>query len=148
MNSTSSSNLVHSQCSASQCPVWAKAGDLPSISSCVVACGSGRPNQTPPVSPARRAIDRATRLRWLAGRRDERQAWDAFESVDGVPLERAILQSPYWRTSESGFAISHANAAHKGQGIGPRGASTGCGYSMQEAPSSSTIPPTMEHAAA
>jgi eukaryotic-like serine/threonine-protein kinase len=49
------------------------------------------------VSPARRSIDRSTRLRWLAGRREERQAWDAFESVDGVPLERAILQSRHWR---------------------------------------------------
>jgi hypothetical protein len=41
---------------------------------------------TPPVAAARRAVVRGTRLRWLAGRRIEDEAWDAYEVVEGVPL--------------------------------------------------------------
>jgi uncharacterized RDD family membrane protein YckC len=40
----------------------------------------------PPVASDRRALTRRTRLRWLSGRRLEGDAWDAYESVDGVPL--------------------------------------------------------------
>jgi eukaryotic-like serine/threonine-protein kinase len=41
---------------------------------------------TPPVGPARRAVVRGTRLRWLAGRRLQNEAWDAYEAVEGAPL--------------------------------------------------------------
>jgi len=41
---------------------------------------------TPPLAPARRAVVRGTRLRWLAGRRLETETWDAYEAVEGVPL--------------------------------------------------------------
>jgi hypothetical protein len=41
---------------------------------------------TPPVGPARRAVGRGTRLRWLAGRRLHNEAWDAYEAVEGAPL--------------------------------------------------------------
>jgi uncharacterized RDD family membrane protein YckC len=51
---------------------------------------------TPPISPARRSINRATRLRWLAGRRNDQEAWDAFEAVQGTPLDRAVLQPRSW----------------------------------------------------
>ena len=35
---------------------------------------------TPPVAAARRAVVRGTRLRWLAGRRLDTEAWDAYEA--------------------------------------------------------------------
>ena len=40
----------------------------------------------PDVSPARRALNRPTRLRWLAGRRDGTDAWDAYSGMPGLPL--------------------------------------------------------------
>ena len=54
---------------------------------------------TPPVAPARRAVVRGTRLRWLAGRRLETEAWDAYEAVEGVPLsgkEREWVDVRWW----------------------------------------------------
>jgi hypothetical protein len=35
-------------------------------------------------------------LRWLAGRREAREAWDAFEAVPGVPLGQACARSRSW----------------------------------------------------
>ena len=43
---------------------------------------------TPHVPSARRGVIRGTRLRWLAGRRLETEAWDAYEAVDGAPLSK------------------------------------------------------------
>jgi eukaryotic-like serine/threonine-protein kinase len=54
------------------------------------------PPGTPPISVARRGINRATRLRWLAGRRDGEEAWDAFEAVQGVPLDSAVSRPRSW----------------------------------------------------
>jgi hypothetical protein len=54
------------------------------------------PPGTPSISVARCAINRATRLRWLAGRRNEREAWDAFEAVQGVPLDAAVSRLRPW----------------------------------------------------
>jgi hypothetical protein len=54
------------------------------------------PLGTPSISVARRAINRATRLRWLAGRRNEHEAWDAFEAVQGVPLDAAVSRPRLW----------------------------------------------------
>ena len=51
---------------------------------------------TPPVDPARRALSRSTRLRWLAGQRLDHDAWDAFEAVDGVPLSDASRARRAW----------------------------------------------------
>jgi hypothetical protein len=51
---------------------------------------------TLPVSPARAAINRPTRLRWIAGRRTEDEAWDAFEAVPGMPLDRALADHRSW----------------------------------------------------
>ncbi len=36
--------------------------------------------------PRGEAVVRGTRLRWLAGRRLENEAWDAYEAVEGAPL--------------------------------------------------------------
>ncbi len=51
---------------------------------------------TPPVASARRALTRRTRLRWLSGRRIEGDAWDAYESVDGVSLPDATPDPRPW----------------------------------------------------
>jgi hypothetical protein len=52
--------------------------------------------ETPPVPSARRALTRSTRLRWLSGRRNEGNAWDAYESVDGQPLADAAREPRAW----------------------------------------------------
>jgi tRNA A-37 threonylcarbamoyl transferase component Bud32 len=54
------------------------------------------PAGTPPLEAARLAVSRPTRLRWLAGRRDRREAWDAFEAVPGVPLAQACARPRLW----------------------------------------------------
>ena len=54
------------------------------------------PPGTPPLEAARLAVSRPTRLRWLAGRREPREAWDAFEAVPGVPLEQACARPQPW----------------------------------------------------
>ena len=50
----------------------------------------------PAVDPVRRTLRRSTRLRWLAGQRLDRHAWDAFEAVDGVPLSEASRERRDW----------------------------------------------------
>jgi len=47
----------------------------------------------PHVPVERRTLSRATRLRWLSGRRTEGDAWDAFEAVDGRPLLSVLAES-------------------------------------------------------
>ena len=51
---------------------------------------------TAAVDPARRALRRSTRLRWLAGQRLDGNAWDAFEAVNGVPLSEASREHRDW----------------------------------------------------
>jgi eukaryotic-like serine/threonine-protein kinase len=52
--------------------------------------------QTPPVPLARRALTRRARLRWLTGRRLEGDAWDVYESVDGVSVLDAVPNNSRW----------------------------------------------------
>jgi eukaryotic-like serine/threonine-protein kinase len=59
---------------------------------------------TAPVSPARAALARPTRLRWLAGRRTDREAWDVYEAVAGVPLPQALAGTPGWGTARRWIA--------------------------------------------
>jgi hypothetical protein len=54
------------------------------------------PPDTPPIAAARIAISRPTRLRWLAGRRQQNEAWDVFEAVPGRPLGRACQDRVPW----------------------------------------------------
>ena len=54
-----------------------------------------RPGE-PPLDAARVAVSRPTRLRWLAGRRESHDAWDAFEAVPGVSLECACARRCAW----------------------------------------------------
>jgi uncharacterized RDD family membrane protein YckC len=50
----------------------------------------------PAVSPARRAVNRPTRLRWLAGRRAASEAWDAYSAPPGLPLLEACRTPRPW----------------------------------------------------
>jgi hypothetical protein len=45
-----------------------------------------RPADAPPLSEARRRLGRPTRLRWLAGGRQDGSFWDAFLAPSGSPL--------------------------------------------------------------
>jgi len=54
------------------------------------------PERTPAVPPGRRDLGRPTRTRWLSGRRDGDQCWDAYEKVEGQPLLRAIAEKQPW----------------------------------------------------
>jgi eukaryotic-like serine/threonine-protein kinase len=58
----------------------------------------------PPVDAFRASLTRETRLRWLAGRRTEHEAWDVYEAVDGVPLPRALESAPDWATARTWMA--------------------------------------------
>jgi uncharacterized RDD family membrane protein YckC len=51
---------------------------------------------TPAISAVRAGVNRATRLRWIAGRRAEHEAWDTFEAVPGMPLDRAVAEGRSW----------------------------------------------------
>jgi eukaryotic-like serine/threonine-protein kinase len=51
------------------------------------------PAGTPALPALRRDLGRSTRLRWLAGRRDGEECWDAYEAVDGEPLV-AVAATP------------------------------------------------------
>ncbi len=44
------------------------------------------PTGTPPLTAAARQVSRPGRLRWLAGRREAEENWDAFEGAGGQPL--------------------------------------------------------------
>ena len=54
------------------------------------------PPDTPLLDAPRVAISRATRLRWLACRREAHEAWDAFEAVPGVSLQSACARPQAW----------------------------------------------------
>jgi len=56
-----------------------------------------QPADAPVVPTRRRELSRPTRLRWLNGRRDAAEAWDAYEAPAGRPLVE-LLQTPRpWR---------------------------------------------------
>ena len=54
------------------------------------------PAGTPPLPASRRDLGRAARVRWLAGRRDAGESWDAYEAVDGQPFETAVSTPQPW----------------------------------------------------
>jgi len=56
-----------------------------------------RPPGAPEVPKARRDVDRIGRLHWLAGRRDDEAAWDAFEAPDGAPIGAKTGSQPWSR---------------------------------------------------
>jgi tRNA A-37 threonylcarbamoyl transferase component Bud32 len=54
------------------------------------------PGGAPPVSEARRAVQRPTRLRWLGGVRAAAEGWDAFEALPGQSLFAVRPGSQTW----------------------------------------------------
>lgn len=54
------------------------------------------PPGAPALSAKRRDLGRPARLRWLAGRRDARECWDAFEALDGESLDARALAAQPW----------------------------------------------------
>jgi hypothetical protein len=50
----------------------------------------------PPIPVERRTLSRPTRLRWLSGRRTDRECWDAFEAVEGAPLVSLLGRAHPW----------------------------------------------------
>ena len=44
----------------------------------------------------RRDLDRPARVRWLGGKRQDGECWDAYESVDGVPVDDAVARRHPW----------------------------------------------------
>jgi serine/threonine protein kinase len=54
------------------------------------------PAGTPPLDASRRDLDRSGRTRWLAGRRDAHECWDAYEAIDGRPLRDVASVPQRW----------------------------------------------------
>jgi eukaryotic-like serine/threonine-protein kinase len=74
-------------------PQWSLGFD-PVLSRPVWICSASA--DAPAVSAARRAVNRPTRLRWLAGRRTDGDAWDAYSAPPGRPLLEACRSSRSW----------------------------------------------------
>jgi len=69
---------------------------------------------TPPVTAARVALSRPTRLRWLAGRRTAQEAWDVYEGVAGVPIARACESPRSWSDARRWLTdLAHELAAQQ-----------------------------------
>ena len=54
------------------------------------------PSGTPALPALRRDLGRSTRLRWLAGRRDGAECWDAYEAIDGESFVAAAATPRSW----------------------------------------------------
>jgi eukaryotic-like serine/threonine-protein kinase len=66
---------------------------------------------------ARQALARRTRLRWLASRRSDEEAWDAFEAPDGGPL--GVLSPDTTVTLLNELAAEFQSALADGTAISP-----------------------------
>jgi len=55
------------------------------------------PPDTPPLPAAIRHVSRVGRLRWLTGRHDGGENWDAFEGVGGQSLWKLVERPQPWR---------------------------------------------------
>jgi hypothetical protein len=75
-----------------------------------------------PTAGAVRDLNRPTRLRWLAGRRTEREAWDAFEAVEGEPLVNLASARPWAQVR--GWLVDLAGEIEAGVVDGSLGALT------------------------
>lgn len=54
------------------------------------------PPGSPPVAPGLRQLGRPSRIRWLSGRRESTESWDAYEALTGKPLSALSGEKPGW----------------------------------------------------
>jgi uncharacterized RDD family membrane protein YckC len=54
------------------------------------------PPGSPPLGALRRDLGRPGRARWLAGRRTADECWDAYEAVEGAPIQTAAAEPQRW----------------------------------------------------
>jgi hypothetical protein len=54
------------------------------------------PPGTPPIAPSLRNLGRIGRLRWISGRREGAENWDAFEGVAGGALPSLLVRRHSW----------------------------------------------------
>ena len=54
------------------------------------------PPDSPALPAARRDLGRPARVRWLGGRRQGSECWDAYEAVDGVPVDDVAAAAQPW----------------------------------------------------
>jgi len=78
------------------------------------------PQGTPPLNPLRRDLDRPARARWLGGKRNGPECWDAYEAFDGRPLEDAAASPVRWSRVRHWLSdLSHELAAGLSDGTLP-----------------------------
>jgi predicted Ser/Thr protein kinase len=79
-----------------------------------------RPLNAAPLAPALRDLNRAARLRWLAGGRTEAQLWDAYDAIAGQPLLHGAVTPASWNAArfwlldlaeELALALKHPDTA-------------------------------------
>jgi eukaryotic-like serine/threonine-protein kinase len=78
----------------------------------------------PPGSPAlgalRRDLGRPGRARWLAGRRGAEECWDAYEAIEGEPIQAAAASPQPWSRVRHWLAdLAHEVAAGLDEGSLP-----------------------------
>ena len=70
------------------------------------------PPGSPALSPLRRDLGRPGRARWLGGRRNGDECWDAYEGIDGDPIhEAAARPQPWYRVRHWLDDLAHEMAA-------------------------------------
>jgi hypothetical protein len=69
-----------------------------------------RPGTEPALSPARHELNRATRLRWLAGGREDVWCWDAFLSPTGWPVADLVSDTQPLSWGEGRFLLEQLAA--------------------------------------
>jgi hypothetical protein len=78
------------------------------------------PAGTAPLPAWRRDLGRPARLRWLAGRRDGAECWDAYEAVEGAPFSaHAGAPQPWSRVRHWLSDLTREFAAAIGDGVLP-----------------------------
>jgi uncharacterized RDD family membrane protein YckC/predicted Ser/Thr protein kinase len=79
-----------------------------------------RPLNATPLTPARRDLSRAARLRWLAGGRTEAHLWEAYDAVEGQGLLHHTVTPAAWNAvrfwlldlaEELALALKHPDTA-------------------------------------
>jgi eukaryotic-like serine/threonine-protein kinase len=70
------------------------------------------PPGSPPLNALRRDLGRPGRARWLAGRRNGDECWDAYEAIEGEPLDAAAARPQPWARVRHWLAdLTHEMAA-------------------------------------